>query len=220
MPWSAWSVCGAEACCEHPQRTARASRALFPWGPPRPVFTSLSADTSPAPPTVQASSFPGNSWAVRQLEQDGRRRPPDCRAPGETQEGSFRGEGPHLSRGRQDGLVLRRSAGCLLPTPVLALQPDAGCAPRTLDVYVRGHPSTLASSWRPGQAFPFQTLHWAGTEGCSAERSGGEPRAGFRGWDHGTEVQLWPSGPRGHVCIDPSVPETPGEAGGRAAKPS
>lgn len=139
-------------------------------------------------------------------------RPPDCQAPGGTQEGGLRGEGPHLSRDRQVGwscAVDPRGAGCLLPTPVLALQPDAGCAPRTLGVHIRGHPSTLASSRRPGQAFPFQTLHWAGTEGSSADRSGGEPRAGFRGWDHGTgsaALAVPSSGPCVHRPFSPRDP--------------
>lgn len=114
-------------------------------------------------------------------------------------------------------------ADCLLPQPVPALQPDAGCAPcsRTgvLDVYTCAHPSGPGTSERPGQASPYWTPCGPGTEEYSGRQ--GRGLGGSSSHDQesswlgatGQEVWLWPPSPQGCACTPPSSPRDP--RGGR-----
>lgn len=150
--------------------------------------------------------------------------------PREAREGSSRGEGQG-----QGGVALhgglRRRGLPPPPNPVHALQPDGGCVacsrPGTLGVYIRSHLSTLGSSGRLGQAFPYRTSHLSGTEKCSGRQGQGSNSCNRKRsakaqrwlpWLGATaqNVQLWPSSRQGCARIPHFSPRDP--QGGRREK--
>lgn len=92
--------------------------------------------------------------------------------------------------------------------------------PGTRGVYFHSHLSTLGSSGRLGQAFPYRTSHLSGTEECSGRQGQGsnsynrKRSAKAQRWlpwlgATAQSVQLWPSGRQGCARILHCSPRAP-----------